>query len=344
MAGRKVTRTVLIVLVLAAVAALGHFYRSIGGRDHRQLTFSGYIEATEVRVAFEAAGRVEHVAVAEGERVKPGTVLARLDASTARLQLAQAEAALKAAEARLAEARAGSREQQIRAAEAAVKQAEAAEKQAEVALAAAERELRRLEELHAQGAVPQQQVDTARDARDGAAEQLAARQAATEAARANLDLIRAGTTGETIRSLEAAVAQARAARDLAQLNLDRTVLRAPVEGTVTGRLVEQGETVAQGTPAFTISRLDDLWVRIFVPEPDIGRVRLDQRAAIAVDSFPDKEFSGRVVHIAAEAEFTPRNVQTPEGRAETVFAVRVAVEEGAGLLKPGMPADVRLEE
>lgn len=344
MAGKKKIGIVLAVLLLAAAGIGGYYYLTVYRGEPEGLAASGYIEATEVRLAFEAGGRVEHLAVAEGDRVKPGMVLARLDDAAARLQLAQAEGALAAAEARLAEMKAGSREQQVRAAQAAVKQAEAAEKQAEIALAAAERELERLEELYAQEAVPAQQVDAARDARDSAAEQLAARQAATAAARAQLDLVQAGATREAIRNLEAAVVQARAARDLARLNLDRTVLKAPVAGTVTGRLVEAGETVVPGTAAFTLSRLDDLWVRIFIPEPEIGRVRLGQRAAITVDSYPGKKFPGRVVYVAPEAEFTPRNVQTPEGRAETVFAVRVAVEKGAGLLKPGMPADVVLEE
>jgi HlyD family secretion protein len=343
-AGRKKIGFVLAVLLLAATGIAGYYYLTVYQGEREGLTASGYIEATEVRLAFEAGGRVEDLAVAEGDRVKPGMVLARLDDAAARLQLAQAEGALAAAEARLAEMKAGSREQQVRAAQAAVKQAEAAEKQAEIALAAAERELERLEELYAQEAVPAQQVDAARDARDSAAEQLAARQAATAAARAQLDLVQAGATREAIRNLEAAVVQARAARDLARLNLDRTVLRAPVAGTVTGRLVEVGETVVPGTAAFTLSRLDELWVRIFIPEPEIGRVRLGQRAAITVDSYPGKKFPGRVIYIAPEAEFTPRNVQTPEGRAETVFAVRVAVEQGAGLLKPGMPADVVLGE
>ena len=344
MADRKKAGIVLVVLLLAAAGIGGYYYLTVYQGEPEGLAASGYIEATEVRLSFETGGRVEYLAVAEGDRVKPGVVLARLDDAAARLQLAQAEGALAAAEARLAEMKAGSREQQVRTARAAVDQAAAAEKQAEIALAAAERELERLEELYAQEAVPVQQVEAARDARDSAAEQLAARRAATAAARAQLDLVQAGATREAVRNLEAAVVQARAARDLARLNLDRTVLKAPVAGTITTRLVEVGETVAPGTAAFTLSRLDELWVRIFIPEPEIGRVHLDQRAAITVDSYPGKRFAGRVVYIAPEAEFTPRNIQTPEGRAETVFAVKVAVLEGAGRLKPGMPADVVLEE
>ncbi|MEW6446904.1 MAG: efflux RND transporter periplasmic adaptor subunit [Bacillota bacterium] len=344
MADRKRAGIVLVLLLVAAAGFGAYYYFSVYRAGEKGLTASGYVEATEIRVAFETAGRVERVDAAEGDRVRPGSVLARLDPAGARLQLRQAEAALAEAEARLAEMKAGSREQQVRAAQAAVDQAAALEEQAAVALTAAERELARLEELRKHEAVPPQQVDAARDARDSAAEQLAGRRAATAAARAQLDLVKAGATAEAVRALEAAVAQARAARDMAQLNLDRTILKCPAAGTVTGRLVEVGETVTPGTAGFTLARLDDLWVRVFIPEPVIGRVYLGQRAAISVDSFPGRRFPGRVVYISPEAEFTPRNIQTREGRAETVFAVKVAIEKGEGLLKPGMPTDVVLEE
>lgn len=344
MAAKKRVGVVLIPILLGAAGLGAYYYFSVYRAGEKGLAASGYVEATEIRIAFETAGQVARLEAAEGNRVIPGAVLARLDPAAARLQLRQAEAALAAAEARLAEMRAGSREQQVRAAQAAVTQAEAAEKQAEIVLGAAERELARLEELHINEAIAPQQVDAARDARDSAAEQLAARRAATAAARAQLDLVEAGATAEAVRALQAAVAEARAARDLAKLNLDRMVLKSPAAGTVTGRLVEVGETVTPGTVGFTLAKLDDLWVRVFIPEPVIGRVYLDQRATIMVDSFPGRKFLGRVVYIAPEAEFTPRNIQTPEGRAETVFAVKVAIEKGEGLLKPGMPADVVLEE
>lgn len=340
----RIIRVAVFLLLLVATGAGGYnFYL---GRSHcpAPLTVSGYIEATEVRVGFESAGRVVAVVAAEGDLVKEGAVLARLDDREARLRLAEAAAVLRGAEARLAELKAGSRAEQVRAAQAAVAQAAAAEEQAAVALAAAERELKRVEQLCAQEAVPPQQVDAARDARDSAAQQLAARRAATQAARAQLALVQAGATAAAIRNLSAAVDQARAARDLARLNLERTVLKAPVGGTVAARLVDVGATVAPGTPGFTIADLRDLWVRVYVPEPALGKVRLGQRVTITVDSFPGRHFAGRVIYIAPEAEFTPRNVQTPEGRSETVFAVKVAVLEGAGMLKPGMLADVVLEE
>jgi len=202
----KRKKAVLLLLFVLVVGALGaYYYFSVYRAAEEGIAAFGYVEAKEIRVAFETSGRVDRVEAAEGDRVEPGMVLARLDPAAARLELRQAEAALAAAQARLAEMKAGSREQQIRAARAAVYQAEALEQQAEIALAAAERELARLEELVRYEAVAAQQVDGARDKRESAAEQLAARRAATAAARAQLDLVEAGATREGIRTLEAAV-------------------------------------------------------------------------------------------------------------------------------------------
>ncbi len=121
-------------------------------------------------------------------------------------------------------------------------------------------------------------------------------------------------------------------------------LTAPRSGTVLSVYVEPGEVIAPGRGVVTIADLEELYVRVYVPAPLVGRVRLGGGALVAVDSFPDRTFPGRVVHIAEEAEFTPRNVQTPEARADLVFAVKVAVANREGLLKIGLPADVDLPE
>ena len=121
-------------------------------------------------------------------------------------------------------------------------------------------------------------------------------------------------------------------------------LTAPRSGTVLSVFAESGEVIAPGRGIVTIADLEELYVRVYVPAPLVGRVRLGGGALVAVDSFPDRTFPGRVVHIADEAEFTPRNVQTPEARADLVFAVKVAVANREGLLKIGLPADVDLPE
>jgi HlyD family secretion protein len=144
-----------------------------------------------------------------------------------------------------------------------------------------------------------------------------------------------------------ALREARAQLAEQQQYLDEMTVRAPTDGTVLVRTVERGEWVQPGTPLFTMVDLNQLYLKIYVPEPDIGKVVHDQEARVFVDAFPRRFFPARVSRIASEAEFTPKNVETREERVKLVFAVELALDENPeGLLKPGMPADavVRLEE
>ena len=295
-------------------------------RGGEKLAASGTIAATAAAVAAEVGGRVEEVLVQEGTGVKKGQVVARLDARAAELQLKQAEASLEAAMARLADARAGARGEQLRQAQEAVNQAQAMREQAQ-------RNLNNMQQLFHEGAATRSQLDTA-------ATQLQTAEAQYAAAVAQLDLLRAGATPHVLRGLSAAVDQARAIVSQARLQVEKTVVTAPVDGTVVGRHVEAGEMVLPGAPLFTLADLGQMWIRVYIPERDLGGVFLGQEARVTADPFPGRVFKGRVVSIADRAEFTPKNVQTREQRVNTVFAVKVSVEGGENLLKPGMPADV----
>ncbi len=143
--------------------------------------------------------------------------------------------------------------------------------------------------------------------------------------------------------LAAAAAQLEAELDVVDLELEKFVVRAPVSGVVITRNVEAGELIVAGAPALTIGRLDELTLTVYIPEDRYGQLRLGDVAAVSVDSFPGETFSASVQRIADRAEFTPRNVQTEEGRRTTVFAVQLSVDDPAGRLKPGMPADVRFD-
>jgi HlyD family secretion protein len=117
-------------------------------------------------------------------------------------------------------------------------------------------------------------------------------------------------------------------------------IRSPITGRVLTRSVELGERVGDGTPLFTLVDLDRLYVKIYVPEPSIGKVALGQDARVYVDAYPERPFAGRVSRVSQEAEFTPKNVETREERVKLVFAVEIALAENPdGVLKPGMPAD-----
>jgi HlyD family secretion protein len=140
------------------------------------------------------------------------------------------------------------------------------------------------------------------------------------------------------------VEQARWSLLLARRALSECEIRSPVSGVVTARLAEAGELAAPGTGIALLSDLSSLSLRIFLPEAEIGRVSLGEQAAVSVDSFPGRTFPGTVSFISPRAEFTPKNVQTKDERVKLVYAVRIDLGDGEGLLKPGMPADANLDE
>jgi HlyD family secretion protein len=321
-------RRVLALVALIGVALLGWLVlRGRSGRD--ELAASGTVEATEADLGFELPGRIARVEPREGDAVAPGQELAALEAEELDAARAAASAQVDAAQARLAELERGARSEEVGQVEAA---ARAARERAEEAA----REAERAERLFQGGALSRADRDRAATARDVAS---AARVQAEEAAA----LVREGPRPEAIAGQRAQVAQAQANLQRAVAARDNAVIRAPFAGRVTVRHREPGETVTPGAPVVTLLNPDDRWVRIYVPEDRIGRVSVGQAAEITADSWPDKVYQGRVVHIASEAEFTPRNVQTPEERTRLVYAVKVQITGDTGLdLKPGIPADVRL--
>ncbi|MBI5628271.1 MAG: efflux RND transporter periplasmic adaptor subunit, partial [Candidatus Rokubacteria bacterium] len=147
---------------------------------------------------------------------------------------------------------------------------------------------------------------------------------------------------QQLATLEANIARERAALAAAEAQLGYTILRSPQAGVVLRKHVEPGEIVAAGTPVVTLADLRNLWLRIYVPEPQIGRVKLGQAAEITTDSYKGKAYRGRVTFINSEAEFTPKNVQTQEERVRLVFAVKITVDDPDQELKPGMPADAKI--
>jgi len=169
---------------------------------------------------------------------------------------------------------------------------------------------------------------------------LALAQARVQAAEASLALAQADTIQEQLEVAQAQVDSAQAALGVIQTQVDKLVLTAPVDGVVLFRTVEPGEVVKPGTSAMTLGILDKLTITVYIPEDRYGDVKLGEQATVSIDSFPGTTFTATVVRIANQAEFTPRNVQTAEGRRTTVFSIELAVDDPEGRLKPGMPADV----
>jgi HlyD family secretion protein len=325
-----VNRRLIAAPVVLTLAGLGAWLalRS-SGDDAGALEGSGTVEATEADLGFQAGGRIAEVLVREGDRVEAGALLARLDDAELVARLAAAEAQLEAARQVLRELERGARPEELR-------QAEAAEAAARQRMEEVERLAARTRTLYEGGAVSAEELERAETAREVAAAQH--RQAAEQ-----LALVRSGARRERIDAQRAAVRQAEAAVAQAEAMLSNARIHAPFSGIVTVRHRQPGEAVSAGMPVLTLMDPADRWVRIYVREDRVGRVSLGQRAEIRADAYPDRRYAGRVVFIAGEAEFTPRNVQTPDERVKLVYAVKVAIEGDSALeLKPGVPADVRL--
>jgi multidrug resistance efflux pump len=193
-------------------------------------------------------------------------------------------------------------------------------------------------------AVCRERYDTARDrynalltGEDSLQVQLAA--ATLAQARNNVKLAES-----RVSQAQAAIDQAQAAIDLIQLQMEKLAIYAPMAGVVLARNIEPGEVVQAGASAMTLGELENLTITVYIPENRYGEVKLGDNAQVKVDSFPNQSFDATVTYIADQAEFTPRNVQTAEGRSTTVYAVKLAVQDPQGLLKPGMPADVTFSE
>jgi HlyD family secretion protein len=318
----------IILPLLVAVAAVVALVLVFGGGDDGIIVSSGTVEATEADLGFQLPGRIDSIAPREGDLVAPGRELAWLDRRELLARRNAAESQRAAAAARLAELERGFRSEEIA-------QAREAARAAAERLADARRELERAERLFEGGAIPRRQLESAQtlvtvaDAQhQGAVEQLA--------------LLETGPRGEQIAAQRAMVAQAAAVVAQVEAALTQAVVTAPFAGRVTIRHREPGETVGAGAPVLTVVNLDDRWIRIYVPGPEVGRLALGQRARITADAYPDREYPGEVVFIADEAEFTPRNVQTAAERVQLVYRVKVRVlADSTHDLKPGLPADVR---
>src|SRR5712664_2262758 len=338
-------RLIVIVLIAAAVAAT--VYAS--GWFHRDsaLQGSGTVEARDTRVGSKIAGRIDKVLVREGDRVKPGQVLITFDDKELRASLQQSRAAAEKAQRgyrpeEIAEARAaaaaakaeyeqranGYRKEDVAAAQADLDRAKADENRAHL-------DFQRYDSLAKKDLVSKQQLDTAE-----AAWRMAL--ATVQNAQQKLDQLRRGYRPEEIASAEARYQQAQATLEKLERGNRREVV-APADAIVEVLDVRPGDLVAPNTPVATLLEQDQIYIRIYIPETEIGHVKVGQKAEVRVDSFPNKIFDGEVEQINQQAEFLPRNVQTREERVHQVFGVKVCIIDPAGQVLAGMAADVKLK-
>ena len=305
------------------------------------LRVSGHVEATEVRIAADAGGRVLTLSVKEGDRIAAGQPILTLDAADVELALRRARAEAAQADAQLRLLQAGPRPEDVRQADAQVAAARSDTAAARAELVAAEQDLERFDTLLRNNSGSQKQRDDAATRRDVARERVGAADSRVQSAQEALARIRSGARREEIDAARARVAAAAAQIATYDKHLTDTRLLAPAGGMVTEKLVEVGEIIAPGAPAVVVVDLDHVWADVFVPEPIVPRLTLGQAATIFTDA-GGAGLPGTITYVSPKAEFTPRNVQTADERSKLVYRIRITVDNKDGVLKQGMPVDADL--
>jgi HlyD family secretion protein len=384
-------RMVVLLLVLAAAGVAVYAFRGSGKTPSDRLVVSGNLELTEVNIAFKTAGRLIERSVDEGDDVKKGQIVARLDrdqlsaqreretaaVASNEAQFVQAQTAvefqratlaadietrrgdLEAAEARLAELRNGSRPQ------------EKADAHAAVEAAASELDRSKKDWERAQTLYKNDDISTAQ--RDQYRKNFENADAMYKSAKEREDLVLAGPRVEQINAQLAQVERARGALKMAEANalelrrreqeiatrraeitrskanvtlidtqLSDTVASSPVDGVVLVKSADVGEILAPGTTVVTVGDIDHPWIRAYINETDLGKVKIGSKAKVTTDSFKDKSFTGHVTFIASQAEFTPKQIQTKQERVKLVYRIKIEVENPGRVLKQNMPVDAEI--
>jgi HlyD family secretion protein len=310
----------LLIAVLAAVAC--------GTRkDPGTIVASGHVEATDVRISTKVAGRLQSFSLQEGDVVAVGQELGRIDPIDLRLALQQAKAERDQAAAELRLRRAGTRKEEI-----AEQQAQVQSAQAD--LEAAERDLERMQDLLGRGSGTTKARDDAQTRRDMTGARLSAMKQA-------LARLRSGSRVEEIDAARARLAAAEARIAQLEQQIQDATISSPLAGVVTEKIAEPGELLQAGSGLCVISDLAHAWLTVYVPETDLGRIRIGQEAEVVTDARETRR--GSVSFMASEAEFTPKNVQTRDERVKLVYRVKIQLDNRDGLFKPGMPSEARLK-
>ena len=325
-------RVIPIVILLAGVIAAGVYYYPRLIRKPapvNQLTLSGNIEAHESLVGFKVPGRIVDLPIEEGQQVEQGALLARLDDADYKQRVSIDEATVRVRDSSLALTLAGTRQQEVKAAQQTMKDAEADLDEKKI-------DNQRAQQLFVKDEVSAQERDLAATAQKRA-------EAIFKASQQRYNEAVEGSRKEDIAIAHANLNEAGANLGLSQVNLGYTILRAPFAGVVTVRQAELGEVVSPGSPVITLSDLDHIWLRAYVAETDLGRIHWGQEATITTDTYPGKQYHGRISFISPDAEFTPKSVQTYKERVTLVYRIKIDIDNPNHELKPGMPADTRID-
>ena len=324
-------KRILLLFVLIALCAAGWYaYARYWGNSAQKLTIYGNVDIKTVNISPRVGGRLESLTVDEGDAVKAGQLLGQLDRIPYENSLAEAKANVAEQKAQLALLEAGFRPEEIA-------QVRSEVKEATVAAQYAETFYSHMQNLVRTNAVSRDDYDKAKTSRDRT-------KAALQASRDKLTLYKTGSRQQDIDAARARLMQAEAALAKAQLNLDDTRLKSPSDGTILTKVVEPGSMLNPGSPVFTLSLTNSTQVRAYVDEVNLARAVPGAKVHIYIDAKPDAPYTGSIGFVSPTAEFTPKNVQTPEQRTSLVFRLNVIVQDPDAALRQGMPVTIRFPE
>ncbi len=322
---------ILVVAALAVMLAAWAWWHANRHDGEGALVLYGNVDIRQISLAFDGSGRVSEVLAEEGDAVRAGSILAVLDTRTLALQAEQAQAQLEARRQALLSLRNGARPQEVAQARSRLTAAQAEALQAE-------HDLKRLQGISAQTqgrGVSAQDLDRARSA-------LRVAQARVAEQGEALHLMELGPRTEEVAGAQAQVEAARAQLALLRHRIAQGELKAPADAVVRSRLLEPGDMATPQRPVFALALIQPKWIRVYIAEPDLGRIRPGMEARVFTDGRPGEAIAGKVGYISSVAEFTPKTVQTEQQRTSLVYEARVVVEDADNVLRLGQPATVHL--
>lgn len=318
----------ILLLIVGVGGLLYNFYIRDKKKEEHVLRVSGNIEAQEVNIGFKISGKITSLTVQEGDWVEKGAIVGRLDDKDFRHRLELAQASLQTAEARLQKLLAGSRPEEIR-------EAEASLHQAEFDMLNRKNQYERMKALFERGVIPRETLDNVETGYKMAQAQL-------RRAEEHYKLVKEGPRKEEIEEARAQVEQAKASLRLSESQLNDTLLFSPISGMVLVKSAEVGEVVNPGTTVVTLADIRNVWLKAYIPETELSRVKWGQEVIVTTDLRPQKEYKGKISFISSQAEFTPKQIQTEKERVTLVYRIKIDIPNPEKELKPGMPADGRI--
>jgi HlyD family secretion protein len=369
---KKRLRIVIPVLIILIIASFSpSVIKMISGNDGDENLYYGTVEADQINISSEIPGKIKDIRVEEGKKVGKGDLIAVISSDENNIKLQQAEISVKNAENELGKVEEGTRQEEIKAQQALVNQAKALVSQGEAGVTQAQNNLNSAktnydfkEKLYNDAKElyeskvdtkyafdnAKNQLDLAKTSLDNAENtvltakaNLESQKSQYEAAKQKLNLLINGASGRTKTGAKLGVEQAKTGYDLAKVANNKGNVLTDNSGVVDSINFKTGEYVTPGSPIATLVDLDNLWVKIYVPEKALPLLKLDKEVTLKSDFLKEKAIKGRVIYISSEAEFTPVNIVTKEDREKLVFAVKIKILDNLDAVKPGMLLDVNID-